>query len=74
VIAIVPGRFLNFTHPIGEVHITNNSAWMSCPGEDNTNSECTIGYVPNILVGNISDHSGPYDGVTMTCNPTWHVF
>ncbi|KAK7461016.1 hypothetical protein VKT23_008944 [Stygiomarasmius scandens] len=67
-IPIVPGRFLGFEHPSGEVHIQENGNWNACPGHDNTNSRCAVGDVPNILVGNILNHLGPYDGVTMgTC-------
>ena len=32
-IPIVPGRFLDFVHPSGEVHITDSGTWESCPGE-----------------------------------------
>lgn len=36
-------------------------------GQDNTNSQCTIGTVPNIFEGRDGDHAGPYDGVFMGC-------
>jgi hypothetical protein len=32
-IPIVPGRFLDFVHASGEVHITDSGTWESCPGE-----------------------------------------
>lgn len=67
VVPILPGRFLGYAHTNGEIHITNSNGWMSCPGQDNTNSQCTIGYVPNIFAGNAGDHNGPYDGVYTTC-------
>ncbi|RDB18514.1 Lipase [Hypsizygus marmoreus] len=67
IVPIVPGRFLGFHHPKGEKHIVNSGAWINCPGQDNTNGECTIGYVPNLLAGDPGDHSGPYDGVSMGC-------
>ncbi|KAJ2928557.1 hypothetical protein H1R20_g8548, partial [Candolleomyces eurysporus] len=57
-VPILPGRFLDYAHTEGEVHIVNSGAWVSCPGQDNTNSQCTIGYVPNILVGEAGDHGG----------------
>ncbi|CAA7265174.1 unnamed protein product [Cyclocybe aegerita] len=66
-VPIIPGRFLGFAHTEGEVHINDAGQWISCPGQDNTNSQCTIGAVPNILVSNSGDHSGPYDGVTLRC-------
>jgi predicted lipase len=31
-IPILPGRFLGFHHPSGEVHITDSGIWESCPG------------------------------------------
>ncbi|KZS94077.1 alpha beta-hydrolase [Sistotremastrum niveocremeum HHB9708] len=72
-IPIVPGRFLGFQHPHGEVHIVTDSAldWVSCPGDDDaTDSQCTIASVPNILESDILDHLGPYNGVyigTLSC-------
>ena len=68
-VPILPGRLLGFHHASGEVHIySNTDAWNSCPGQDNTNSVCTIGDVPNIFVSDIDDHSGPYNGVTIECS------
>ncbi|KAF8799891.1 lipase class 3 family protein [Phlegmacium glaucopus] len=66
-VPIVPGRFLGYHHPSGEVHIMDNNQWVSCPGQDNPSTECTVGDVPNIFDGSTSDHGGPYDGVTMGC-------
>ncbi|GJE90908.1 lipase family protein [Phanerochaete sordida] len=63
----LPGRFLGFHHASGEVHIDASGAWMACSGQDNTSSECSTGAVPNIFVGDVGDHDGPYDGVTMGC-------
>ncbi|KAI0075335.1 lipase [Panus rudis PR-1116 ss-1] len=67
IVPIVPGRFLGFHHPSGEVHIQDSNAWEACPGQDNTSSQCIVGDVPNIFEGNESDHDGPYDGVEMGC-------
>jgi len=66
-VPIIPGRFLGYRHPAGEAHIDNGAVWKLCPGQDNTDSQCSIGDVPNILVGDVGDHSGPYDGVTIGC-------
>lgn len=63
-VPIVPGRFLGFAHPHGEIHILSPGNAVSCPGSDDaTDSQCTISSVPNILVGNIIDHLGPYEGI-----------
>ncbi|KAI0057779.1 alpha/beta-hydrolase [Artomyces pyxidatus] len=63
-IPIVPGRFLGFEHPHGEVHILSPGDAVSCPGDDDaTDSQCTIQSVPNILDGDILDHLGPYQGI-----------
>lgn len=68
IVPIVPGRFLDFAHPSGEVHIQESGgAWVACSGQDNTESGCTIDDVPNIFVGDTSDHSGPYNGISMGC-------
>ncbi|KAM6497353.1 lipase class 3 family protein [Amanita muscaria] len=66
-VPIVPGRFLGYHHPSGEVHITESNVWESCPGQDNTSTLCIVGDVPNIFDGNTSDHGGPYNGITMGC-------
>ncbi len=60
-IPIVPGRFLGFAHPAGEVHIQDTGAWVACPGRDNPSTLCTVGDVPDVLHGNILNHLGPYD-------------
>ncbi|KAF7967517.1 hypothetical protein HWV62_34004 [Athelia sp. TMB] len=64
-IPTVPGMFLGFHHPSGEVHIQDSGEWASCPGQDNPSTSCIVGDVPNILDGTESDHDGPYNGVTM---------
>jgi len=66
-VPILPGRFLGYHHPSGEVHIEESGAWASCPGQDNTSTSCTVGDVPNIFDGSTGDHSGPYDTVQMGC-------
>ncbi|KAI0646667.1 alpha/beta-hydrolase [Trametes meyenii] len=63
-VPIVPGRFLGFQHPHGEVHIVQPGEAVSCPGDDDaTDAQCTISTVPNILEGNILNHLGPYEGI-----------
>ncbi|KAH7098221.1 lipase [Auriculariales sp. MPI-PUGE-AT-0066] len=68
-IPIVPGRFLGYNHPSGEVHavtpLIGTQSWYSCPGQDNTSPHCSIGDTPNIFGSNILDHLGPYDGILM---------
>jgi hypothetical protein len=67
-VPILPGRFLGFHHPSGEVHIDYpTGTWYSCPGQDNTDALCEIGDTPNIFVADSSDHTGPYNGVMMGC-------
>ncbi|KAF8439937.1 Alpha/Beta hydrolase protein [Boletus edulis BED1] len=66
-IPICPGMFLNFVHPSGEVHIEDSGEWASCPGQDNPSTQCAVGDVPNVLDGNLNNHDGPYNGVTMGC-------
>ncbi|TFK69118.1 lipase class 3 family protein [Pluteus cervinus] len=66
-VPILPGRFLGYHHSSGEVHIQESGTWVSCPGQDNTSDQCTVGAVPNIFEGSTSDHGGPYDSVYMGC-------
>jgi hypothetical protein len=66
-VPILPGMFLGFVHPSGEVHIEDSNAWDNCPGQDNDSTLCSTGDVPNIFEGDESDHDGPYNGVTMGC-------
>ncbi|KAI0630904.1 lipase [Trametes polyzona] len=62
-IPIVPGLFLGFHHPTGEVHIQDSGAWVACPGQDNESGKCSTGDVPNIFEGVVADHDGPYNGI-----------
>ncbi|KAF8633862.1 hypothetical protein AX15_001197 [Amanita polypyramis BW_CC] len=66
-IPTLPGRFLHYHHPSGEVHITETGSWDVCPGHDNPGELCTVGDVPTVLASNASDHSGPYNGIIMGC-------
>ncbi|KAJ3555043.1 hypothetical protein NM688_g2796 [Phlebia brevispora] len=66
-IPILPGMFLGYVHPSGEVHIQDSGEWASCPGQDNPSTQCIVGDVPEIWDGDESEHDGPYDGVEMGC-------
>ncbi|KAJ3761776.1 lipase class 3 family protein [Lentinula raphanica] len=66
-VPIVPGELLGYVHPSGEKHILDNSTWVACPGQDNDSIECSTGDVPTIFNGDVDDHIGPYDGVSMGC-------
>jgi len=66
-IPTVPGEFLGFVHPSGEVHIEDSNEWASCPGQDNPSTQCSTGDVPNVLDGDLDEHDGPYNGITMGC-------
>ena len=67
IVPILPGMFLGYHHPSGEIHIQDSGAWLACPGQDNDSDECIVGDVPNIFEGKESEHDGPYNGVTMGC-------
>ncbi|KAH9927058.1 lipase [Amylocystis lapponica] len=66
-IPILPGEFLGFVHPSGEVHIEDSGEWANCPGQDNPSTQCIVGDVPTIFEGDESNHDGPYNGITMGC-------
>jgi len=63
----LPPISLGFHHPAGEIHIQDSGAWDGCPGQDNPSTLCSRGDVSSILEGNLNNHDGPYDGVTMGC-------
>ncbi|KAL1689214.1 Alpha/Beta hydrolase protein [Schizophyllum commune] len=66
-IPILPGRGLGSAHPEGEIHIVDDATWVKCPGNDDADDEdCTIKTVPNVFDGDIGDHLGPYNGVTLS--------
>ncbi|KAF8997824.1 lipase [Cyathus striatus] len=62
-VPVLPSIILGYHHTKGEIHIIDNGTWVSCPGEDNTNPLCTLGYVPNPLAGNATDHPGRITGI-----------
>lgn len=66
-VPILPGQFLGFKHPSGEDHIDTGEVWKLCPGQENPSTQCSDGAVPNIFVGDIGNHDGPYNGITMGC-------
>ncbi|KAI0027803.1 lipase [Vararia minispora EC-137] len=66
-VPILPGMFLGFHHPAGEIHIQDSGAWDACPGDDNPSTLCIVGDVPTIFTSNPGDHDGPYNGVTISC-------
>ena len=37
-VPILPGRFLGFHHPSGEIHIQESGDWLSCPGKHSSPS------------------------------------
>jgi len=62
-IPIVPGEFLGFAQPQGEVHILGGTDWVACAGDDNPSVDCSTGAVPTILTSDLVDHLGPYNGI-----------
>ena len=70
-VPILPGRSMGFAHPSNEKHIVTSGLddgyWYACKGQDNTSPKCTMGAVPNIFFGKLSDHFGPYGTITMGC-------
>jgi len=69
-IPTLPGKFLGFVHPSGQIHIQDDNTWMACLGQENMDSRCSDADVSNIFMGKRVDHDGPYGPVQMhsTCN------
>jgi hypothetical protein len=62
---------MGYSHVSGEIHIDGSNNWSSCTGDDSTSKGCTIYNVPNIILSDVFDHLGPYQGVyigTPYCN------
>ncbi|EJD47789.1 lipase [Auricularia subglabra TFB-10046 SS5] len=66
-VPIIPGRFLGYKHPSGEVHISEQEQWLVCPGQDSTAVGCIIQTEPTIFDGDINNHDGPYDNIHIGC-------
>lgn len=66
-VPILPGLLLGYRHPSGEAHINDGNVWTWCPGQDNSNANCSVGAVPNVLVSDVGNHDGPYNGVETRC-------
>ncbi|KZW02191.1 lipase class 3 family protein [Exidia glandulosa HHB12029] len=62
-VPIIPGRFLGFGHPSGEVHISSTSQWLACSGQDSEETGCINDTEPTIFNSDESNHDGPYDGI-----------
>ena len=44
--------------------LTDHNFFFSI-GQDNTSKMCSVGAVPEIFDGNVTQHSGPFDNVIM---------
>ncbi|KAJ7065266.1 alpha beta-hydrolase [Mycena amicta] len=71
VVPVIPIRVplygVNYHHPSGEMHIQASGEWDACLGQENESWFCSVGSVPTVLSGSIVQHSGPYDGVEISC-------
>jgi hypothetical protein len=70
-VPILPGRFLGYHHPSGGIHIKASNEWDACSGQDNPSKLCIVGAVPSLFFSKSRDHDGPYDGISMPCNPSF---
>ena len=63
-VPIVPGRFLGFEHPKGEIHLLSPGNAVACSGDDDgDDDQCTDKTVSSIIDGNVLNHLGPYEGI-----------
>jgi len=62
-----PTLLLDYRQPTGEIHIEDSGTWEVCPGMDNSSPLCSAGDVSSLLKWNLTEHGGPYSGVTMGC-------
>lgn len=67
IIPILPGKFLGFHHPSGEVHIQDSGAWLACPGAYNARySVVLFFFIADIMFG-----LGPQVRTTRTRSASW---
>ncbi|KAF8508913.1 alpha beta-hydrolase, partial [Gautieria morchelliformis] len=67
VVPILPGKFLGFVHPQGEIHINDSGVWDACAALVSVRLLCSTGDVPNVFEGNTSDHDGLlHSGILVT--------
>jgi len=45
----------------------DHSTESLCIGDDNSSPYCSSGDVANVIVGEVKDHDGPYDGIMISC-------
>ena len=64
---VVPALSTGYSSPDGEIHIQENGNWISCYGHDNGDNHCIAGTVTSINDAVFQDHSGPYDGIMISC-------
>ncbi|PVF97008.1 alpha/beta-hydrolase [Serendipita vermifera] len=64
VVPTVPTQAMGYVGSDGEIHIRQDGAWAVCPGDDNMEVGCTA---RDVIVGNIIDHLGPYNGIWIGC-------
>lgn len=54
------------------LHVNKQTVLLYVGDDDATDSQCTIESVPNIFEGDILNHLGPYEGIsigTLSCDP-----
>jgi len=64
-IPLTPLRRFGYAQPDGELHISKDEVWFSCPGHDNPSKDCSAGAVPHLWDESGDDHLGPYLGVIL---------
>ena len=67
IIPILPGKFLGFHHPSGEVHIQDSGAWLACPGA----SDARYSIVLFFFVADMTFGLGPQVRITRTRSALW---
>ncbi|KAH8823222.1 alpha/beta-hydrolase [Flagelloscypha sp. PMI_526] len=63
----LPFRFLGYHHVSGERHIKDDETWVLCSGQDNTDDQCSTGQVDTVFDYSVPDHTGPYNGIFLSC-------
>ena len=54
---------MGYSHVSGEIRIDRSGRWSPCAGNDNEEKGCTVADVPSVILSNLLDHLGPYEGI-----------
>ncbi|KIK09191.1 hypothetical protein K443DRAFT_127635 [Laccaria amethystina LaAM-08-1] len=71
IVPIIPGRFLGYSHPQGQIHLISPGNTFACSGDDDatdSNLKCQIQSVPSVLAKSILNHISLHHDIAIARN------